>query len=404
MDSLKELYKLGNGPSSSHTMGPQKAAQMFRERTPHAARYRVTLYGSLAATGKGHLTDWIIEKTLKPVETEIVWKADEVKPFHTNGMLFESLDTLGESTEQWEVFSVGGGTIAEASSTSRGAKSIYPHSKLLDIMRFCREENIELWEYVERYEDSDLWDFLREMWQAMMTAMDRGLQKTGVLPGELKYPRKANSFFKKARLQAKHLKSTGMTFAYALAVSEENASGGLVVTAPTCGSAGLVPAVLRSLKEEYDVSEDELLRALAIGGLIGNLVKENASISGAEVGCQGEVGTACAMAAAMAAYLFGGTLSQIDYAAEMALEHHLGMTCDPVAGYVQVPCIERNAVSAVRALDAAEYTLFTDGDHCISFDQVVLTMGETGRDLKCGYKETSLAGLAKYSPACRFRL
>lgn len=404
MDSLKELYKLGNGPSSSHTMGPQKAAGLFRERTPSAARYRVTLYGSLAATGKGHLTDWIIEETLKPLPTEIVWKADVVKPFHTNGMYFEALSEQGELIDLWEVYSVGGGTIAEAGQNDRGARNVYPHTKLMDIMRYCREENIELWEYVERHEDEDLWPFLKDIWQGMCESIESGLGKTGVLPGSLKYPRKAKSFFKKARLQSKRLRSTGMTFAYALAVSEENGSGGRVVTAPTCGSAGLVPAVLRSLKEEYDISEDEILRALAIGGLVGNLVKENASISGAEVGCQGEVGTACAMAAAMTAYLFGGTLSQIDYAAEMALEHHLGMTCDPIGGYVQVPCIERNAVSAVRAINAAEYTLFTDGEHCISFDQVVVTMGETGRDLKCGYKETSLAGLAKYTPDCRFQL
>lgn len=403
MDSLKELYKLGNGPSSSHTMGPQKAARLFRERTPNASSYRVTLYGSLAATGKGHLTDWIIEETLAPLKTEVIWQADVVKPFHTNGMFFEALDGKGEVFDLWEVYSVGGGTIAEANSSTRGAKCIYPHTKLTDIMRYCHEENIELWEYVERHEGECIWEFLSEIWHAMTTGIDKGLEKTGVLPGSLKYPRKARSFFKKARVQSKRLRATGMTFAYALAVSEENASGGKVVTAPTCGSAGLVPAVLRSIKEEYDISEDEILRALAVGGLIGNLVKENASISGAEVGCQGEVGTACAMAAGMTAYLFGGTFSQIDYAAEMALEHHLGMTCDPIGGYVQVPCIERNAVSAVRAINAAEYTLFTDGQHCISFDQVVVTMGETGRDLKCGYRETSLAGLAKCQ-TCHFQL
>ena len=396
MDSLKELYKIGNGPSSSHTMGPQKAATIFKERTPDAKSYRVTLYGSLAATGKGHLTDWIIAETMEPKDTEILWRPDMVKAFHTNGMLFEALDETGTVMQTWEIFSVGGGTIAEEHSSGRGAKRIYPNSKLDDIIQECREHNKELWEYVEENEAADIWDYLKIIWETMCDSIERGISKSGVLPGDLKYPRKAQMFYKRARLQDKRLKSTGNIFAYALATSEENGSGGIVVTAPTCGSAGVVPGVLRALKEDYDLGEDEILKALAVGGIIGNLVKENASISGAEVGCQGEVGAACAMAAAMAAYLFGGSLSQIDYAAEMALEHHLGMTCDPVGGYVQVPCIERNAVAAVRAINAAEYTLFTDGSHRISFDQVVVTLAETGRDLKCGYRETSLAGLAKH--------
>lgn len=396
MDSLQELYKVGNGPSSSHTMGPQKAAKQFMERTPAATRYRVTLLGSLAATGKGHLTDWIVENTLGPERTEIVWKPNEVRPFHTNGMVFEALNEEDNLQASWEVYSVGGGTIAEADSATRGSNRFYPHTTLTAITEYCRAENIEFWQYVERQESAEIWPFLAGIWQTMKESIERGLKGTGVLPGSLRYPRKASAFFKKARTQTKRLRSTGNTFAYALAVSEENASGGTVVTAPTCGSAGLVPAVLRSLQEDYNLGEQEILHALAVGGLIGNLVKENASISGAEVGCQGEVGTACAMAGAMTAFLFGGTLPQIDYAAEMALEHHLGMTCDPVGGYVQVPCIERNAVSAIRAINAAEYTLFTNGEHHISFDQVVQTMNETGHDLKCGYRETSQAGLAKH--------
>ncbi len=401
MDSLKELYKIGNGPSSSHTMGPQKAAQLFRERCPGASRFRVTLMGSLAATGKGHLTDWVIENTLGRDRTEILWMPECIHPFHSNGMFFEALDASGAplsgNTFAWQVFSVGGGTLAEADSPTRGAASVYSLTSFSDIIRHCERENMELWQYVEAQEGPDIWPFLRHIWQVMGTAMDCGFSRAGVLPGELRYPRKAATFFRKARMQSGRLRSTGMTFAYALAVSEENASGGTVVTAPTCGSAGVVPSVLRSLKEDYNLGEEEILRALAVGGLIGNLIKENASISGAEVGCQGEIGSACAMGAAMAAYLFGGSNQQIDYAAEMGLEHHLGMTCDPVGGYVQVPCIERNAVSAVRAINAAEYVLFTDGSHRISFDQVVRTMGETGRDLKDGYRETSLAGLAKYA-------
>ncbi len=396
MDSLKELYKIGNGPSSSHTMGPQRAAEEFGNRTKNASSYRVTLYGSLAATGKGHLTDWIIIETLKPLETEVIWRKDIVKEFHTNGMLFEALNEKGEVLEEWEVFSVGGGSIMESTAKRKGNKSLYPLTTLDEIMVWCRENNKELWEYVAEYENEDIWDYLEKIWLTMEDAIKRGLSKTGVLPGTLKYPRKAQMFYKKARREGLRLKNTGLTFAYALAVSEENGAGGVVVTAPTCGASGVIPGVLHTLKEELDLSKDEILKALAIGGLIGNLIKENASISGAEVGCQGEVGSACSMAAAIATYIYGGSLSQIEYAAEMALEHHLGMTCDPIGGYVQVPCIERNAVAAERALNAANYILFTDGTHRITFDQVVETMMETGRDLNCAYKETSQGGLAKY--------
>lgn len=396
MDSLKELYKIGNGPSSSHTMGPQRAAEEFKNKTNNASSYRVTLYGSLAATGRGHLTDWIIIETLKPLETEVVWRKDIVKEFHTNGMFFEALDKDGKVICEWEVFSVGGGSIMEANAKRKGNKSLYPLTTLDEIMTWCRENNKELWEYVAEYESDDIWDYLEKIWLTMEEAIKRGLSKTGVLPGTLKYPRKAQMFYKKARREGLRLKNTGLTFAYALAVSEENGAGGIVVTAPTCGASGVIPGVLHTLKEELDLSKDEILKALAIGGLIGNLIKENASISGAEVGCQGEVGSACSMAAAIATYIYGGSLSQIEYAAEMALEHHLGMTCDPIGGYVQVPCIERNAVAAERALNAANYILFTDGTHRVTFDQVVETMMETGRDLNCAYKETSQGGLAKY--------
>ncbi len=395
MDSLKALYKIGNGPSSSHTMGPQKAAEKFTHRAGQAATFQVTLFGSLAATGKGHLTDWIIERTLGKERTTIIWKPNEIRPFHPNGMLFEAFDASGAQLASWEVYSVGGGTLAEPDQKDRGAAKVYEHCTLSEIVAHCQKNDRELWQYVEEQEGEDLWPFLAEIWQEMSQAIDRGLGKSGVLPGDLRYPRKASTFFRKARIQSGRLHNTGKIFSYALAVAEENAAGGRIVTAPTCGSAGVVPAVMRALQQDHNLAEKEILQALAIGGLIGNLVKENASISGAEVGCQGEIGTACAMAAAMAAYIFGGTLNQIDYAAEMALEHHLGMTCDPIGGYVQVPCIERNAVSAIRGITAAEYTLLTDGNHRISFDQVVQTMAETGRDLKCGYRETSLAGLAK---------
>ncbi len=395
MNSLRELYKIGSGPSSSHTMGPQKAAQVFKEKNQNADYYKVTLYGSLAATGKGHLTDYIIIETLKPKVCEVIWEPTIIKEFHTNGMLFEAFDEKGTIIDSWEVYSVGGGAIMEASTSRKAKNSIYPLTKLDDIIKWCKDNSKELWEYVEEYEDKEIWDYLKEIWQTMDETITIGLGKSGVLPGTLKYPRKAQMFFKKARREGNRLKNTGLTFAYALAVSEENGAGGIVVTAPTCGACGVVPAVLRSIKEELSLEEVEVLRGLAIAGLIGNLVKENASISGAEVGCQGEVGVACSMAAAMATYFYGGTLVQIEYAAEMALEHHLGMTCDPVGGYVQVPCIERNAVAAERALSAANYSLFTDGSHRVTFDEVVITMMETGRDLNCAYKETSEGGLAK---------
>ena len=395
MDSLKELYKIGNGPSSSHTMGPQKAAKIFRDKNPNAEFYKVELYGSLAATGKGHLTDWVIIETLKPKACEIIWKPQVIKEFHTNGMMFQAFDKEENLLETWEVYSVGGGSIMEASESRIGRSEIYPLTKLEDIIKWCKDNCKELWEYVEEYEDKDIWAYLMKIWHSMEKTIDIGLSKTGVLPGTLKYPRKAQMFYKKARREGSRLKNTGLTFAYALAVSEENGGGGIVVTAPTCGACGVVPAVLRSIKEELSLDEEEILKGLAIGGLIGNLIKENASISGAEVGCQGEVGAACSMAAAIATYFYGGTLRQIEYAAEMALEHHLGMTCDPVGGYVQVPCIERNAVAAERALSAANYSLFTDGSHRVSFDEVVITMMETGKDLKCAYRETSEGGLAK---------
>ena len=395
MDSLKELYKIGNGPSSSHTMGPQKAAKIFRDKNPNAEFYKVELYGSLAATGKGHLTDWVIIETLKPKACEIIWKPQVIKEFHTNGMMFQAFDKEENLLETWEVYSVGGGSIMEASESRIGRSEIYPLTKLEDIIKWCKDNCKELWEYVEEYEDKDIWAYLMKIWHSMEKTIDIGLSKTGVLPGTLKYPRKAQMFYKKARREGSRLKNTGLTFAYALAVSEENGGGGIVVTAPTCGACGVVPAVLRSIKEELTLDEEEILKGLAIGGLIGNLIKENASISGAEVGCQGEVGVACSMAAAIATYFYGGTLRQIEYAAEMALEHHLGMTCDPVGGYVQVPCIERNAVAAERALSAANYSLFTDGSHRVSFDEVVITMMETGKDLKCAYRETSEGGLAK---------
>lgn len=397
MDSLKELFKIGCGPSSSHTMGPERAAKKFKAETEGANLYIVELYGSLAATGKGHLTDWIIEETLKPTKTEIVWMPEYIHEYHTNGMKFIALDKDGKVMKEWLVFSVGGGTIMEHYQERKGAQAIYQLNSMDEIKKWCEDNQKELWEYVVECEGKEIFEFLKEIWEAMKEAVERGINTTGVLPGTLKYPRKASNFYRKARNNHSRGGFLGRIFAYTLAVSEENGGGGKVVTAPTCGACGVVPGLLYALREEYDLQEDEILKSLAIAGLIGNLIKENATISGAEGGCQAEVGSACSMAAAMACFLLGGSLAQIEYAAEMALEHHLGLTCDPVGGYVQVPCIERNAAAAARALDAAAYSLYTDGKHKVTFDQVVKTMGETGKDLKEEYKETSLGGLAKFT-------
>jgi len=393
MQSLRSFYCIGHGPSSSHTMGPYNAGTLFKKRFPNASLYRVTLFGSLAATGRGHLTDEALRQALASSGVDIVFRPDITKPFHSNGMLFEAFDENKKLLSSWEVYSVGGSALKEANENPLSEPSIYPLTTMNDIIQWCQKEHKELWQYVEEYEGKEIWNYLEEVWKTMQAAIDRGLKQTGVLPGILQYPRKAPMFFAKARKEEK--RAHGMIFAYALATSEENASGNVVVTAPTCGACGVVPAVLRYLKELYNLDQTDCLHALAIAGLLGNIVKFNGSISGAEVGCQGEVGVACSMAAGMASYLFGGNLQQIDYAAEMGLEHHLGMTCDPIAGYVQVPCIERNPVAAIRAIDAAEYTSYTDGAHKVSFDEIIQTMVETGKDMNTKYKETSLGGLAK---------
>lgn len=395
MESLKELYKIGTGPSSSHTMGPKKAAEAFVKRASDADRYKVTLYGSLAATGKGHMTDVAILSVLEPVApTEIVWRPDISLPFHPNGMRFEAFKA-GKPVDEWVIYSVGGGALANEETAKNPPANIYPMTHISEILEWCNREGQTFWEYVEECEGPGIWDYLDEIWTAMCETIVRGLTAEGVLPGGLKVSRKASTYLVKAEGFKDNLRTRGLTFAYALAVSEENASGGVIVTAPTCGSSGVLPGVLYHIWKSRDMAEQRILRALATAGLIGNIVKHNASISGAEVGCQGEVGVACAMAAAAACQLFGGSPKQIEYAAEMGLEHHLGMTCDPVCGLVQIPCIERNAYAAARALDANIYATFSDGSHRVSFDRLVEVMKETGHDLPSLYKETSEGGLAK---------
>ncbi|MFI3279797.1 MAG: L-serine ammonia-lyase, iron-sulfur-dependent, subunit alpha [Rikenellaceae bacterium] len=394
MESIRELYKIGKGPSSSHTMGPKRAAETFAERNPTASAFRVTLYGSLAATGKGHMTNIAILEVLRPLApTELVWRCDIVLDFHPNGMKFEAFD--GEAvSDEWTVFSVGGGTIA-SSAEDISRNSIYPDTTMSEIIEWCDHEGATFWEYVEKYEGKEIWDYLHTIWEAMKLSIERGLDTEGVLPGGLGIRRKAVSYYIKSKGYNGTLNSRGKLYAYALAVSEENAAGGDIVTAPTCGSCGVLPAVLYYLYVNKEFREIRILQALATAALFGNIAKANASISGAEVGCQGEIGVACAMAAAASCQLFGGTLAQIEYAAEMALEHHLGLTCDPVCGLVQVPCIERNAVAAARALDSNIYATYSDGKHMVSYDRVVEVMKVTGQDLPSLYRETSVGGLAK---------
>ena len=394
MKSLRSLFRIGLGPSSSHTMGPNRAAKIFAQRCPNPDLYKVTLYGSLAATGEGHMTDKAILEVLEPItKVELIWEPTTFLPFHPNGMKFEGIKD-GKCIDEWIIYRVGGGELANE-DTVKCEEDIYPLTTLHEIMQWCDETGCSYWEYVEKYEGPEIWDFLANVWNTMKRTIARGLEHEGVLPGGLGIQRKACTYLLKAASYSASVKSKAKVYAYALATSEENASGTEVVTAPTCGSCGVLPAVLYHLYQEHVSSEPRILRALATAGLFGNIAKENASISGADVGCQGEVGVACAMAAAAACQLFGGTITQIEYAAEMGLEHHLGLTCDPMCGLVQVPCIERNAIAASRALDACTYAALSDGKHKIDYDRIVEVMRETGHDLPSLYKETSTGGIAK---------
>lgn len=396
MKSIKELYRIGTGPSSSHTMGPRYASEIFIQKNPEARGFQVILYGSLAATGKGHLTDKAIADVLDNEEhpLEIIWKSNVFLPFHPNGMTFRAIDADGNEMDNWTVFSVGGGALAEEGKSKCETADVYDMDHMDDILAWCRKNGRTYWEYVEACEGKEIWDYLSEVWKTMCESVERGIEAEGVLPGPLNLQRKAAKYNIKASGYTASLHNRGLVFSYALAVSEENAGGGKIVTAPTCGSCGVVPGMLYHLWKSRNFSEIRMLRALATAGLFGNVAKHTASISGAEAGCQAEVGVACAMAAAAACQLFGGSPSQIEYAAEMGLEHHLGMTCDPICGLVQVPCIERNAYAAARAMDCNIYSTFTDGSHIVSFDRILSVMMQTGRDLPSIYRETSLGGLA----------
>lgn len=379
-------------------MGPQKAAQIFASHNKNAKNFEVTLYGSLAATGRGHMTDVAIDEVLRPIAPlRIEWQPQVFLPYHPNGMKFVAFDADGNKIDEWICYSVGGGALSEGEKGRwlLRKREVYQKNTLHEIQQWCESHGRNYWEYVDECEEEDIWDYLMEVWRAMQESVERGIDHEGALPGPLKLPRKGPIYYVKASGYKQSLQSRALVYAYALSVSEENASGGTIVTAPTCGSCGVLPSVLYHLAKGHKFSDIRILHAIATAGIFGNVVKKNASISGADVGCQGEVGVACAMASAAACQLFGGSPSQIEYAAEMGLEHHLGMTCDPVCGLVQIPCIERNAFAATRALDANLYASFSDGTHSVSFDRVVNVMKQTGHDLPSLYKETSEGGLAR---------
>jgi L-serine dehydratase len=395
MQSIREIYKIGYGPSSSHTIGPVRAAAIFLQRHTNQHRFRVTLYGSLSLTGKGHHTDHALQKAFMPNDLEIVWNDTQELPLHPNGMIFEALEKESDLViDSWEVYSIGGGDLLDRSGKINNTQ-VYTLDKMADILKWCKREGKTLWEFVEDNEGPEIWPFLHDVWLTMKETIQQGIDNEGVLPGPIKLARKASSHYTKALNTHGTLKNIGLLFAFALAVSEQNASGGRIVTAPTCGSSGVLPGVLFYLNRDEHLNEPKILRGLATAGLIANLVKTNASISGAEVGCQGEIGTACAMASAAMAQILGGSPTQIEYAAEMGMEHNLGLTCDPVLGFVQIPCIERNAIAATKAYSCAVYALSSDGGHKISFDKAVSTMAETGRDIQVAYRETGIGGLAK---------
>ena len=398
MKSLRELYKIGRGPSSSHTMGPERACLYIKELCPNADSFKAILYGSLALTGKGHCTDKAIAETLAPASVEIIFDTEtpEKELPHAN-----TLDIIaykdGSEIARRRIMSIGGGDIRVEGVPEIEKPEIYTEKGFAEISAICKSENIRLCDYVFRHEDENFRDFLYGVWRAMKKEINAGLTTTGTLPGGLGVTRVAQLLYNRGHIDERpETRENRMVCAYAFAAAEQNAAGETIVTAPTCGACAVVPSVLVYMQEKKSFSDEKMIRALATGGLIGNIVKQNASISGAECGCQAEIGTACSMASAALCELFDMGIDQIEYAAEMALEHHLGLTCDPVCGLVQIPCIERNAVAAMRAINALSLANFLTGTRMISFDTVVRTMYETGKDLGNQYRETSTGGLAKF--------
>ena len=394
MQSLKELYKIGRGPSSSHTMGPERACKAMLRRYPTANRFEVTLYGSLAMTGKGHLTDEVILSTLSPISTEVFFVNEYLKDKHPNTMLFRVYEDNKLLNEQY-IYSVGGGTIEFDGEPPYVAGDVYKLHTYTDIAKYCMQNKMRIPDYVEACEGEQIWQYLSDIWEQMKQTINDGLTVTGILAGGLSTQRKANYLYNQRHIdESAQTKENRMVCSYA--------SGGMIVTAPTCGACGVVPAVLKYMQDTKGFSDEEIIRALATGGLVGNLIKTNASISGAECGCQAEIGSACSMAAAALAELHEMGLNQIEYAAEVAMEHHLGLTCDPINGLVQIPCIERNAVAAMRAINALSLANFLTLSSKITLDTVIETMYETGKDMNSKYRETSTGGLAsKYYPRKR---
>ena len=396
VESIFETFKTGAGPSSSHSIGPQRATQLFLaqlNQTP--ARVRVTLFGSLAETGRGHLTDQTIEKALGDIPGEVVWDTTTPTPHHPNTLTFEAFDAAGRLDRAWTAYSVGGGSLADdRGPVSAGAVVTYPLASIAEALARCEAENLAFWQLVEGLE-KDPWPRLDAVWKTMRDSVERGLRSTqNLLPGSLKLPRRARTTVMRAQSLQSPQRDLALLSAYALAVAEENANGGTIVTAPSCGPAGVVPGLLYYFETVKQAPREEILRALATAGLFGSVIRANASVSGAEVGCQGEIGSACSMAAAAGSQLLGGSLHQVEYAAEIGMEHHLGLTCDPVEGYVQIPCIERNMTACLRAFECASFSLLTDGRHLVSFDDVVEVMYRTGLDLQSAYRETARGGLA----------
>ncbi len=396
MKSVKEVFKIGRGPSSSHTMGPEKAARIYKEEHPDAGAFRVKLYGSLCKTGKGHGTDRVLYETLAPVPTEVIFcqeTPDDVT--HPNTMDF-SVVRDGTDEDVMRALSIGGGDIRIEGRKAENSEDVYPENSFAEVMEFCQFRSLDLAEYVELTEGSEIRDYLRVVWEQMNQTIQEGLQTEGRLPGPLKVERKAKKLYD-FQLEHDHpqIRECRLISAYAFAVSEQNADCGTVVTAPTCGSCGVIPAAFRYVQGQRNLTDEQIISGLEVAGLFGTLIKRNASVSGAEAGCQAEIGSACAMAAAGLTYLFGLSTNQIQYAAEIALEHHLGLTCDPILGLVQVPCIERNAVAAMRAMNASNLSYFLSDTQRISFDIAVRTMYETGISMNRRFLETSEGGLAK---------
>ncbi len=397
MKSIRDIYKIGKGPSSSHTMGPAAAAELFRKENPTADAYKAILYGSLSKTGRGHGTDRALQMALDPLPVEVIFSEESPEGLQHPNTLDLIAYREGREIQRIRVQSVGGGDIViEGRDDKEDRGDVYLENSFAEISQFCHFRYIDLVEYVELNEGKEIWDYLAKVWEVMQNAIHEGLSAEGELPGGLHIKRKAKGLHEHL-LVNKHPEVLECQYvcSYAYAVSEQNADNGTIVTAPTCGSCGVLPAVLYYLKQKRNLSDMDVIHALGVAGLFGELAKRNASVSGAECGCQAEIGVACSMTAAAAGQLFGYTLDQIEYAAEISLEHHLGLTCDPICGLVQIPCIERNAVAAMRAINAANLSYFLSGTRNISYDMVLKSMYHTGKDINRRYKETAEGGLAK---------